>query len=232
MKKLLVCSVVAVVAALAWNVSSASAHHPEVVVTTDCPDGVPTIEVTAYAWTDLPPGWGTDHRVNNNIRIDVDGPGVDLTASGAFAAPDYSFTVGFDVPVAAGTTLTVRATSVGPWGPNGEYGSTGEYRETTVTVEPPCEEGGTTTTTAPPTTTVAPGGGSTSVPPTPTTATPTTIPTDVGGIVEIRPQVPDSGDNADQLAFTGTDSTNLLLAGVGLLAAGAGLVLSARRREA
>jgi LPXTG-motif cell wall-anchored protein len=244
MKKLLVCSFVAVVAGLAWSVSSAGAHHPEVVAVNVCPDGVPTIEVTATAWADLPPGWTTDHRVNNNVRIDVDGPGVDLTASGAFTGPDFSITTQFAVPQAVGETLTVRVTSVAPWGPDGEYGSAGEFRETTVTVAPPCDDMTTTTTTAapttttaPPTTTVAPGAeGTTSVPPAPTTAPPSSGNGDgaeVGGVVEVRPQAPSrSGDAAAQLAFTGTESTGLVLAGVGLLAAGLGLVIGVRRREA
>jgi LPXTG-motif cell wall-anchored protein len=241
MKKLLVCSVVAVVAALAWNIAPASAHHPEVVATNVCSGGVPSIDVTATAWADLPPGWTPDHRVNNNVRIDVDGPGVDLTASGAFAAPGYSFTVQFAVPQAVGQTLTVRVTSVAPWGVNGEYGSAGEFRETTVTVAPPCDEGPTTTvpsttTAAPTTTTVAPGSGATtSAPPAPTTTVAgtggTTTTVEVGGAVEVRPQVPTSGDGAAQIAFTGSESTNLLLAGIGLLAAGAGLVLGTRRRR-
>jgi hypothetical protein len=244
MKKLLVCSLVAVVAALAWNVGSASAHHPEVVATNVCTDGVPTIEVTAFAWTDLPAGWAPDHRVNNNIRIDVIGPG--LTASGAFAAPDYSFTVQFAVPQSVGQTLTVRVTSVAAWGPNGEYGSAGQSRETTVTVAPPCNEGTTTTTTAAPTTTtaaptsttVAPDAGATTVPPTPTTAPPGAnsgnTSTEVGGVVEVRPQVPTppAGDAAAQLAFTGGNTSGLLLGGFGLVVLGLALVLSTRRREA
>jgi LPXTG-motif cell wall-anchored protein len=247
MKKLLVCTFVAVVAALTWNMSSASAHHPDVVATNVCTDGVPTIEVTASAWTELPPGWGQDHRQNNNVRIDVTGPGVNLTTSGAFTPPSYSVTTQFAVPQAVGQTLTVRVTSVAPWGPNGEYGSAGEFRETTVTVAPPCDEGTTTTaapttTSAAPTTTVGPGaGGTTSVPPAPTTAPPSGGSgsgnagggTEVGGITEVRPQVPaPSGDAAAQLAFTGTESTTLVLAGIGLLAAGLGLVIGVRRREA
>jgi hypothetical protein len=250
MKKLLVCSFVAVIAALTWNISSASAHHPEVVATNVCTDGVPTIEVTATAWADLPPGWGVDHRINNNVRIDVDGPGVDLTASGAFTAPGYSITTQFAVPQAVGQTLTVRVTSVAPWGASGEYGSAGEFRETTVTVAAPCTEGTSSTTAAPttaapttaaPTTTVGSGsGGTTSLPPapTPTTAPPTggsnagDAGTQVGGVVEVRPQIPGSGDAAAQLAFTGGESTSLVLAGVGLLAAGLGLVIGVRRRAA
>jgi LPXTG-motif cell wall-anchored protein len=243
MKKLLVCAVVAVAAALAWNVSSASAHHPEVVASNVCTNGVPGIEVTASAWvTD----WTADHRVNNNVRIDVTGNGVSLTSSGTFVAPDYSFTRQFDVPGAVGQTLTVRATSVAAWGPNGEYGSAGEFRETTVTVAPPCNET-TTTTTAAPTTTVAPGASGTSVPPTTapvTTAAPTTTAapattapagnsaTEVEGITQVRPQVPDAGAQAaGQLAFTGRDETTAVFAGVGLLLAGTGLVLGARRRR-
>src|SRR5204863_24264 len=101
----------------------------------------------------VPPPWQAvvgDRRGVHWTGIDVDGPGVDLSASGAFVAPDYSFSAGFAVPTAAGQTLTIRVTSVAPWGPSGEYGSAGEFRETTIVVQPPCDESGSTTT--PPTT--------------------------------------------------------------------------------
>jgi LPXTG-motif cell wall-anchored protein len=254
MKKLLVSAVLVVAVAFLWNTSGASAHHPEVVARNVCVDGVPGIEVTTTAWqTD----WTPDHRINTNVRIDVTGNGVALTSTGTFVGPDYAFTRQFATPNAVGQTLTVRATSVAPWGPNGEYGSAGEYRETTVTVAPPCDEMPTTTTAAPtttasPSTTVSPGSSATSVPSTvapatttPVTSTPattaapaTTAPAsnagDAATEVEAATQVRDAGPQAQgaaQLAFTGRDTTTPIFVGAGLLLAGAGLVLGTRRRR-
>src|SRR5262249_42520483 len=147
----------------------------------------------------------------------------------------YSITTQFAVPQAVGQTLTVRVTSVAPWGPNGEYGSAGETRFTTVTVAPPCNDMTTTTTapttTAAPTTTLGPHSG-----PPPTPAPPSggnNGSTEVEGAVEVRPQVPaPSADAAAQLAFTGSESTTTIMAGLGLLAAGTALVLATRRRTA
>ena len=69
--------------------------------------------------------------------------------------------------------MSPASTAVVPWGPNGEFGSAGEFRETTVTAPNPCVVGNTTTTTTTTSTTT------TTAPPTtapPTTAPPTTVP--------------------------------------------------------
>ncbi|MEO5841829.1 MAG: hypothetical protein ABIQ73_14745 [Acidimicrobiales bacterium] len=158
-----------VIAGLIFFQSVASAHHPEIEATPVCV--APTtarITVTATAWTTPE----ADHRINNNVVVTIAGQ----TFNGAFtAANSYQFSVFVDVP-ANGATYVARATAVTAWGPNGEFGSAGEFRETSVTAPPQCVEGGTTTTTTTSTTTST---TTTTAPPTtapPTTIPPTTIP--------------------------------------------------------
>lgn len=244
-KKLLAVAGVITVASFIWGTGSAFAHHPEVVATNVCTEAgaAPTIQVVATAWET---NWGDDHRVNNDVRIDVTGPGVNLTRSGKFVAPDYSITTTFAVPGAEGRTLTVRVTSVAPWGPNGEFGSAGEFRETTVTVAPPCNDSTTTTsttTTVPPsTTTQPPAPTTTAAPVTPTTTPPSSsgssnVTTEVEGKVQTRDDSPDAAAAArqsaqgGQLAFTGAETNLLVGLAVGSLALGAALVGLGRRRR-
>jgi hypothetical protein len=231
-KKLLGVGVVALIAAFMWNAAPASAHHPEVAAVNVCaePGAVPSIVVTASAWEN-PDG---SHRVNNEVRIDVDGPGADLTSTGAFTAPDYEIVQQFAVAGSVGQSLTVTVTAVDGWGPNGDLAVGGQIRQTTVTVADDCDEmpDGTTTTAAPtttvPATTTTVGGGSagTSIVPT------TTITPEVGGVTQVRPQLPAGGaaESAAQLAVTGTDPTALLVGGMGLVFVGLGLVAGVRRR--
>jgi hypothetical protein len=232
-KKLLGVGVVALVAAFVWNTSPAAAHHPEVAAVNVCsePGAAPTIEVTASAWEN-PDG---AHRVNNEVRIDVDGPGADLTVTGAFTAPDYEIVEQFAVAGSVGQTLTVTVTTVADWGPNEDLAAGGQIRQTTVTVAPECDDmPGSSTTTAPtttvPATTTTLGGGSagTSIVPT------TTITPEVGGVTQVRPQLPAGGaaESAAQLAVTGNDPTALLVGGMGLVFVGLGLVAGVRRRPA
>jgi biotin carboxyl carrier protein len=222
-KKLLVCAVLAAGASLTWFVTAASAHHPEVTAVNVCAEGVPSIDVTATAWqTSL----GEDHRVDHLVRIDVTGDGTNLTASGAFGPPSYAITARFAVPQAVGKTLHVRATSVAPWGPNEQYGSAGEFRETTVTVAGPCTPPSTTTTTLPSATAPPP---STAAPPVATTAPPVPDATEVEGRTEVRAEVPGTV-TATELAFTGGDVTARVVAGTALFAAGLLLAWGASRR--
>jgi hypothetical protein len=227
-KKLLAFAAVAAAATLLWGVGPASAHHPDVVATTVCPSGTASIKVDATAWvTD----WGAAHRVNNKVRIDLTGAGVNQTANGSFAAPDFTMSRTFAVPASTGQTLNVRVTAVDAWGPNGEYGSAGTFSETTVTVQPPCP-GSTTTTTRPPSSTTTPPSTSAPV----TSAPATTVPVEVGGITEL-PADNDAdagavgGANGPSLAFTGADTVPMIVFGVLLLAAGVALVRVGRRNE-
>ena len=228
MKKLLGVGVVALVAAFVWNTSPASAHHPEVAAVNVCaePGAVPSIEVTASAWEN-PDG---SHRVNNDVRIDV--IGTPLTAPGAFtAANDYTIETDFAVAAYVGQTLTVQVTSVADWGAGEDLADGGQIRQTTVTVADDCDEmpDGSTTTTVPATTTTVGGGSAgTSIVPT------TTITPEVGGVTQVRPQLPAGGaaESAAQLAVTGNDPTALLVGGMGLVFVGLGLVAGVRRRTA
>lgn len=252
MKKLLVSGVLAVIAAFVWNTQSASAHHPEVSAVPSCPEGIPVIDVTAEAWNSLDFGYDESHRINPDVLVEIDGPGgLHLEQAGAFAAPDYAFTVQFALPAdTIGQTLDVTVTARAEWGPNGEYASIPPTAETQVTIPPTCDGGAAPSTTSAPSTTAAP---STSVAPTSTVAPDTTAPapstpggdtggveieTEVAGITEVRPQVPNTGAGATQvggqggqLAFTGSDSGPLVLGSAGLLAIGAGLMLGARKRR-
>ena len=169
---------VAAVAAVTLLPPGADAHHPEITASAVCADGLTDVRIVASAWQSTT----ADHRYNSDIRILFDGRQV---GQGAFLpSNNYSFTVVHRV-MADGRTYTVRATSNAPWGPSGEYGSTGEFTDTRVTLPINCSETApTTTTTAPTTTTTVSGGGSNTV------ITTTTVPTVVGGVVETRPVVP------------------------------------------
>ena len=208
-----------------------SAHHPEIVATPQCYSATTArITVTASAWVTPEPG----HRINNNVEVTIAGQ----TFSGAFTdANGYQFSGTVDVP-ADGATYTARATAIAPWGLNGEYGSAGEFRETTVTVPNECVAGATSTTlpptTLPTTTSPSTTAPSTTAPsttvlsitaPTSTVATGTPTPTvavEVQGITETR---------ADILARTGTNTMPLMVMGAALVLVGAFVELSVRRRR-
>jgi hypothetical protein len=202
----------------------AAAHHPEIQATPQCVSGtLARITVTTSAWATP----DASHRINSNVQLTVGSQ----TFPGAFtAANGYQFSVTLDVP-ANGATYTARATAVAPWGPNGEFGSAGEFRETTVTAPLECVVAPTTSTTSTtsttvPTTTLPPTTPSSSVAPTTaavtTTAPPTTIGVQVGGIIEERVNV---------LARTGAPVTPLLVLGLSFIVLGAIVELRARRRR-
>ena len=166
---------------MALLINGADAHHPEVSASSTCASGQAAVRIDSASWiSDIP-----DHRYNPNIAISFDGA---VIGSGSYVPSNgYAFTLLYGAP-ADGRTHTVRATAVGAFGPSGEYGNIGEYRETTVTLPVNCASTATTTTTAPTTTT-------TTAPVTTTTAaglgatgvTTTTVPVIVGGVVETRP---------------------------------------------
>jgi len=210
--------------------SVASAHHPEIQASPACFNETSArITVTATAWTTPE----ADHRINPNVVVTIAGQ----TFNGAFNAGNgYQFSVQITVP-ANGATYVARATAVAAWGPNGEFGSAGEFRETTVTVPTACVEGGTTTTTTSTTTTST--TTSTTVPTTtapPTTAAPTTVATvsttappttigvQVGGIIEERV-------GTSVLARTGRPIAPTLIVGLSLIFIGAFIELRARARS-
>ncbi len=177
---------VAAVAAITLLPPGADAHHPEITASAVCADGLAEVRIVAMAWQSTTP----DHRYNPDIRVLFDGRQV---GQGAFLpSNNYGFTIVHRAP-ADGRTYTVRATSNAPWGPSGEYGSTGEFTDTRVTLPADCDATAPTTTVAPTTTAAAPtttttttvaGGGAGTI------ITTTTVPTVVGGVVETRPVAP------------------------------------------
>lgn len=158
-------------------VPSADAHHPEVSTSAVCVNGQAQVRIDTASWvTDTP-----EHRHNSDVRVAWDGTTV---GSGAFLpSNNYAFSITYTV-TADGSTHTVRATAIPAWGPSGEFGSPGEFRETTVTLPTNCVVA--TTTTAPSnTTTTVPDSGATTT----TTTAPATVPVIVGGATETRPDV-------------------------------------------
>ena len=165
----------ATAASLVLLMSGADAHHPEVSASASCADGQAVVRIAAISWV-------TDneaHRYNSNVSVSFDGT---VVGSGAFAPTTFGFTVLHNAP-ADGASHVVRATAVAGFGPTGEFGSEGEFRETTVVLPVDCAS---TATTVPPTTTVV---SVTTVPSTGGSATTTTageVPVVVGGEVETR----------------------------------------------
>jgi hypothetical protein len=134
-------------AALLSLTQLADAHHPELEASVKCVDSQAEVTVKAWSWEDD----DANRRVNKDIAISWDGV---TKGSGAFtSANDYSFSTKFSVP-ADGTKHTATATAMVPFGPNGEFGFAGEFRQVTVTLPANCAPAPTTTTAPPPTTTV------------------------------------------------------------------------------
>ncbi len=163
----------------------ADAHYPDISATAACLDtrAQVTIEVTSWTETNEPL-----LRVDRDITVTWDSQ---LVGRGEFTpANNYHFTVVLTVP-ADGSTHVATATAVAPFGPNGEYGFAGSFRQVSVTLPVTCLPA--TTTTASPTTTVAPPPTTTVAPPPTTTVAPpptTTGPqTEVLGETVTRPAV-------------------------------------------
>lgn len=148
MKKRLTAGVT--LAALLGATTIADAHHPEITANPGCVQNAQaSVFVTATAWQTGDPA----HRVNNDIGIDIWNGSQWVNASnGAFTLTVTSFTRALTLPAdVTPVTARIRAIARVPWGPNGEFGSVGESRETTVTVTMPC-----LTSDPVPTTTVPP----------------------------------------------------------------------------
>lgn len=171
----------AAAASMVFLVAGADAHHPEVTTSAVCVNGRAQVRIDTASWvTDVP-----DHRYNSNVSVSWDGT---VVGSGAFLpSNNYAFSITYTTN-ADGSTHTVRATAIAAWGPNGEYGFPGEYREATVTLPTNCVA---TTTTAAPTTTASGGTTTTAgnVATSTSTTTTTAVPVIVGGETETRPDV-------------------------------------------
>ncbi|RLD02686.1 MAG: hypothetical protein DRI65_14415 [Chloroflexota bacterium] len=95
---------------MGWSASS-QAHHPEIVASADCDTGSGfVINYTATSWqTDGEPGSG-----NPKIKIFFNGV---VVGSGAFVAPDYSFSGSAPAPagLVGGDLVRVKAKAVAKW---------------------------------------------------------------------------------------------------------------------
>jgi hypothetical protein len=116
--------------------TSAMAHWPTITanIVCDVTSGNVTVAYTSTAW----PGTGSDptndpSRANPQIDITLDGG---LVTSGAYTAPNYSFSGSFTVTgKSAGDVIEVAAKAVGTWG-SGEPG--GEVLNWVDLVVPEC----------------------------------------------------------------------------------------------
>ena len=112
----------ATAAVFVFGPTAAQAHWPTLTanIACDVTTGNLTVNYTSTAW----PGEGSDptndpSRANPQIDIKLDGA---LVTSGAYTAPNYSFSGSFNVTGhAAGDVIEVAAVAVGTWG-NGEPG--------------------------------------------------------------------------------------------------------------
>ena len=105
---------------------TALAHHPTIVATAVCSEGVAVIEYTSTSWSLLP-------LEGENPQIDISVNGV-VVASGAYVyASGNTFSGTTAAP--SGTTAVVSALAVGTWG-NGFAG--GQSESTTVTIPTDC----------------------------------------------------------------------------------------------
>ncbi len=118
-----------VMGALALVGSNAWAHHPEITGVAVCDDlsGEYRIDWFSEAWEGYGPDASNDlSRQNDVVDIRLDGV---LIASGAYDAPDYSFSGSVGAPNALSAVLSAKA--VATWG-NG-YGG-GQTRSITVPI--------------------------------------------------------------------------------------------------
>jgi hypothetical protein len=121
-------------------ISKADAHHPEVLVSTECIDyDYSRVNITAYAWDvwdDGSPVFG-DRRHNSDVKVFL---GNKEVGENAFTeANNYRFTVSVVVPNTE-RFLQARVTAVGPWGLNGQYEDDGQARTAFVRLPESCGE--------------------------------------------------------------------------------------------
>ena len=147
----------------------ASAHHPEISAQISCGEtGTVVVSFVATSWTTPE----ADRRVNSSVAVDIVVAGVTTRiTTGAFTVGDgYRF--GGTATLARPTAgVVVRATALAAFGPQGEYGSQGASRETTVLALPMCPDGATTTAASGTSTTESTPAATPATAPAPTTTT-------------------------------------------------------------
>lgn len=138
----------------------ADAHHPEITVSSTCiGDKSSFVNIHTEAWKTWPDGTPVDseRRVNSNVVVtmtngQLQDSGI-VVGSGSFNAGNgFQFDLKSVQPTDVGP-VTVRVTSVAPWGTNGQFEGAGEFREATVDLTDNCKfvlpsTTGVTTTTA------------------------------------------------------------------------------------
>lgn len=109
---------------------AALAHHPEISASKTCVDHKPYVEYDAISWkTDGTPGSG---HADVRIEVSVAGSGSwTQVGSGAFTAGNnYRFSGEFDASAYWGSSIEVRARTVGPWDngvAGGQVNATGQF---------------------------------------------------------------------------------------------------------
>jgi hypothetical protein len=104
---------------MALTAGVALACYPTITATARCDStGTVIIDYTSTAW----PGQNSDDPYRANSRIDIAFDGV-VVGTGAYAAPDYSFSGSAPAPAgkAPGDVVVVTATAVDSWG-DGRFG--------------------------------------------------------------------------------------------------------------
>jgi hypothetical protein len=135
---------------MAWMLGTANAHHPEISASVDCKDQQDNVRVfvNVNTWNNGPNG--THNNVVVEMRTSTGWENIDNVK----LRSDMTAPVSVSVVVKSGPQATFRATALGPWGANGEFGNGGESRSvTTATTSYDCPVV-TVPTTSPPATTV------------------------------------------------------------------------------
>lgn len=219
-------------AGLIATAGPAAAHHPEISATVGCknPSNLASVFLKAVPWSTQEPA----RQINKEIWFEqydgsawqqVSFPGSFNTGQGPIVR---------EVIVEAGKTYRFRAINTAPWGPNGEYGSVGEWRDITVTVDSkPCPVE-TPATTVPAPTTTAPTPPATTVAPPATTTPPPVLTVEQPPTVVGTAAVLERTSAPSELAYTGAGRTLLVtevLCGATVIPFGAWLVRKSNRAQ-
>lgn len=226
----LILAATATAATILGTAGTASAHHPDITASVGCKNdsNLASVFLKATPWSTQEPARQVNAEVwfeqfNGSTWSQVSFPGSFNPGQGPIVR---------EVIVEAGKSYRFRAINTKPWGPNGEYGSVGEWRDITVTVDPkPCAKPvPPTTVTVPPVTTVPVAPPTTVATPVDTIAPPvlTVEPPAVIGTAAVLERESLNGT----LAYTGTGRGLLLVElglGFSMVPFGAWLVRTSRK---
>jgi hypothetical protein len=238
-------------AAVLATAGPAAAHHPEVVAHVGCRDASNQVQVFAEIrpWTSGPSG------VHRGVLVELLEQGVWRQLGGLVELNgDTRLGIVRTAVVQSGDPVTVRATAIGPWGPDANLGNGGESRSvTTATTSYPCPPRPDTTrppvVTIPveptPPTTVAPAPPTTMRPEVPVAPVPSTppltetapepkLPPVVLGEVRISTTTLHRDALPTELAYTGTNRSvalAMVLGGLTLVVGGAAIVRNGYKED-